>query len=269
VSRDRFDPWFWRDQERQDTLRRRRAAEEKARARAREAGRSFAPVKVDGRRNIATTFWGKAWCANLERYGDYETRLPRGRSYVRSGAIRDLVVEPGKVRAVVVGTDLYDVEVSIRPLSREAFREIQRECGGRVGSLVKLLEGELPPEVMEVVTREGTGLFPAPREISFTCSCPDWARMCKHIAAALYGVGARLDEDPRLLFSLREVDPGALAASEVVDWLTLREPTGATVARSKIASVFGIDLVGEERRRYGTRPSTRVRSQAKKSRRKK
>lgn len=255
MSRDRYDPYFWRDADRADSIRRKLAAEEKARKRAREEGRTWAPIKVEGRRNIATTFWGKAWCENLERYGDFETRLPRGRSYVRSGAIRDLVVEPGRVLAVVVGTDIYDVEVKVRPLAAPAWKALKHECGGRVGSLVSLLEGNLPPEVMEVVTRRDTGLFPAPREITFSCTCPDWARMCKHIAAALYGVGARLDEDPRLLFGLRGVDATELTASDVVDWLTLREPTTAVLDGSKLTRVFGIDLVREtERRRYRTRP---------------
>ncbi len=253
VSRDRYDPYFWREQDRDDAIRRKREAESKARAREKKDGRAWVPVRVAGR-NIASTFWGKAWCLNLERYGDYQTRLPRGRSYLRSGAIKDLAIEPGVVRAVVVGTDVYDVEVKIRPLSKPIWKDLKRVCAGHVGSLVSLLEGKLSDDVMRAVTAPHTGLFPEPREITFRCTCPDWARMCKHIAAALYAVGARLDEQPDVLFALREVDPAELTSTEAVDWLTLREPTSATLDRSRLARVFGIDLVRDpepRRTRYG------------------
>jgi len=65
---------------------------------------------------------------------------------------------------------------------------------------------------MDRVCREGDGLFPSPAEIKLSCSCPDWADMCKHVASALYGVGARLDQKPQLLFVLRGVDENELIA---------------------------------------------------------
>jgi len=173
---------------------RRRKAEAKI-AGLRKKGRSLAPVKIEGRK-IATTFWGQSWCTNLERYSDYASRLPRGRSYVRNGLVIDLKIAKGKVKAVVSGSDLYDVEITIAPVTAKRWKNICRECSGTIDSLVELLQGRLAKGVMDRVCREGDGLFPQPSEITLSCSCPDWADMCKHVAGALYGIGARLDSEP-------------------------------------------------------------------------
>jgi hypothetical protein len=170
-------------------------------------GRTLSPVEVRGRK-IATTFWGDAWCSNLEAYSDFANRLPRGRTYVRNGSVIDLQIERGRVRALVSGTSLYEVAIGMQPLPRPRWTRIKTQCAGQITSLVELLRGSLSDSVMEIVTRKGEGLFPSPREISLSCSCPDWATMCKHVAATLYGVGARLDRAPELLFTLRCVDPG-------------------------------------------------------------
>src|SRR5438874_651495 len=146
-------------------------------------GRTICPVKLEGR-EIATTFWGKAWCDNLESYSDFENRLPRGRSYVKNGSVCDLQIEPGKVTALVCGSEVYRIAIKIRRLSPEAWKAIKAQCAGQIGSLIELLQGKLSKAVMEVVTRPDGGLFPKPREIDMDCSCPDWADMCKHVAAA-------------------------------------------------------------------------------------
>ena len=171
-------------------------------------GQALHPVVIEGRK-IAKSWWGQAWCANLERYADYETRLPRGQRYVKSGAVVDLQIQQGKITARVQGTRKvpYKVEIRISPLSEERVEEIVSRCGARVDSLEHLVGGTFPEEFKDIFLGEG-GLFPTPREISFSCSCPDWALMCKHVAAALYGVGARLDEDPLLFFTLRSIDTG-------------------------------------------------------------
>ena len=207
-------------------------------------GGSIAPVTIEGR-TIARNFWGKAWCGNLERYSDFASRLPRGRSYVRNGCVVDLQITAGKIAAKVSGQELYDVAISIAPVVARRWQAICRDCSGTIDSLVELLQGRLAKSVMDRVCREGDGLFPAPDEIKLSCSCPDWADMCKHVAATLYGVGARLDEAPRLLFMLRGVDEGDLLAG-----------TGQEVTRSKpapdasallndgdVAALFGIEMV--------------------------
>ena len=168
-------------------------------------GRKLDPVVIAGR-IIAATFWGKAWCDNLESYSDFSNRLPRGRAYVRNGLSLDLRVEPGQVNSLVSGSRLYRVTIEIRRLPRADWKNIRLQCGGQINSLVELLQGRLSKSVMEIVTRRDGGLFPSPKEIAMSCTCPDWAGMCKHVAATLYGVGSRLDRQPDLLFTLRRVD---------------------------------------------------------------
>jgi uncharacterized Zn finger protein len=169
------------------------------------------PVVVEGRA-ITRTFWGKAWCDNLEHYSDYANRLPRGRTYVRNGSVVDLQVAPGEVKALVSGSEMYKVVVKVTPVPKARWNSICRDCAGTIDSLVELLQGRFSKGVMERICRQRTGLFPSPAEIMLSCSCPDWASMCKHIAAVLYGIGSRLDEQPELLFKLREVDEKQLIA---------------------------------------------------------
>ena len=90
----------------------RRAQAAREIAKLRKKGRQTSPVVIEGR-TIAVTFWGEAWCDNLERYSDFANRLPRGRTYVRNGSVVDLQVAPGNVTALVSGSTLYDVKVSV------------------------------------------------------------------------------------------------------------------------------------------------------------
>jgi uncharacterized Zn finger protein len=221
---------------------RRRRAERKI-AELKKTGRSLAPVKIDGRK-IATTFWGQSWCANLERYSDYATRLPRGRSYVRNGLVIDLQIARGKVTAAVSGSELYDVDISIVPVAARRWKAICRDCSGTIDSLVELLQGRLAKGVMDRVCREGDGLFPKPGEIKLSCSCPDWADMCKHVAGALYGIGARLDAEPRLLFVLRGVDEIELVAGadQGAARLNSAPATAKVLGSGDVAALFGLDM---------------------------
>jgi uncharacterized Zn finger protein len=200
----------------------------------------MSPVKVAGR-VIAGTFWGKAWCDNLESYSDFSNRLPRGRTYVRNGSVVDLRVETGEVTSLVSGSSLYRITIGIRPLAAPRWDEIKKQCGGQIGSLVELLQGRLSHSVMEIVTRHGKGLFPSPQEIQMSCSCPDWADMCKHVAATLYGVGTRLDQEPELLFKLRAVDHEELIA-QAASPIARPGASRRTIAADRLADVFGIDL---------------------------
>lgn len=183
----------------------RRKAEESTK-KASQKGRKMEPVIVEGRK-IAQTWWGQAWCYNLEKYADYASRLGRGKNYVRSGAVIDLNITKGKILARVQGRrkSPYKVEIHISPLKEEACQNIMNACANQIENLEALVSGDFPKELQSLFTGEH-GLFPNPKEISFNCSCPDWAIMCKHVAAVLYGVGTRLDENPFLFFTLRGID---------------------------------------------------------------
>ena len=206
-------------------------------------GKVIRPIQIDGR-TIAHSFWGKAWCENLESYSDYENRLPRGRTYVRNGSVVHLEVRAGEIEAMVSGSSLYRVKVSIAPVVKAKWRALCQDCAGGIGSLVELLQGRLSDRVMDIITRRDTGLFPSPAEIKLKCSCPDWAEMCKHVAAVLYGVGARLDQTPEMLFLLRSVNHEELIAqAAAATELTARAAAGGPeLAESELGSVFGIEL---------------------------
>ncbi len=212
-------------------------------AKLKKKGQSVAPVRIDGRK-IARSFWGEAWCTNLERYSDYENRLPRGRSCVRNGSVVDLQIAKGEIAAMVVGSNLYKIKIAIVPVKAARWKGICQDCAGTIDSLVELLQGRLAKATMGRVCREGDGLFPSPAEIKLACSCPDWADMCKHVAAALYGVGARLDENPQLLFVLRGVDENELIAGAGQN-LPLSKTTpgsGKILDNSDVAALFGIEM---------------------------
>lgn len=204
-------------------------------------GRQVSPVEIAGRA-IASTFWGKAWCYNLESYSDFSNRLPRGRTYVRNGSVVDLQIEPGKVTSLVSGSDLYRVAIGIRPLAAARWKKLKEQCGAQIGSVVELLQGRLSKSVMAVVTGRVHGLFPAPAEIEMSCSCPDWAGMCKHVAATLYGVGSRLDRSPELLFKLRQVDYLELIAQAGSAPARSKDAGRKTIAKDQLVDVFGIEL---------------------------
>ncbi len=225
---------------------RRKKAEEEVRKRLKQ-GQSISPVAIDGRA-IVTTFWGKAWCDNLEGYGDYESRLPRGRAYVRNGSVLDLQVSAGNIKATVSGSDIYDVTVRVTQLPAARWRSICADCVGGIDSLVELLQGRLSTGVMERICRQDGGLFPRPSEITFSCDCYDYASMCKHVAAVMYGVGARLDERPELLFQLRGVDETELIAG-MDGGLPLSNAAPAAdkvLISDDLSALFGLDLAAGE-----------------------
>jgi uncharacterized Zn finger protein len=223
-------------------VRRLRATSEMAKLR--KKGHPVSPVVIEGR-TIARTFWGKAWCDNLERYSDYANRLPRGRTYARNGSVIDLQIAPGEVKAMVSGSDIYQVRVIVAPLSKLRWKSICTDCAGAIDSLVELLQGRFSKGVMERVCQQTSGLFPSPREINLSCSCPDWADMCKHVAAVLYGIGARLDQQPELLFRLHRVDEKELIAKAGNELpLSKKGPAAAKVLSGSedLSALFGLDM---------------------------
>ena len=222
--------------------RKRQAARETERL-AKKTGQRAAPVTITGR-TIATTFWGKAWCDNLESYSDFANRLPRGRRYVRNGSVVDLSVSAGKISARVSGSDLYRIAIEVTPLAKARWKALCAQSAGAIDSVVELLQGRFAKGVMQRLCQQKTGLFPAPSEMRFTCSCPDWASMCKHVAASLYGVGARLDHAPELFFLLRQVDEKDLIAQAgtALSLPTALPMSARVLGTEGLDDLFGLDL---------------------------
>lgn len=225
-------------------------AQRRARAKAEVAklkkqGKEIHPVEIEGR-TIARSFWGKGWCSHLESFGDFSNRLPRGRSYVRNGSVCHLDIQEGTVEAMVAGSKLYHVEVDITPLNKKTWGDLKQQCIGKIGSLIELLQGNLSDEIMRTVTDREHGLFPRPGQIRYSCDCPDVARMCKHISAVMYGIGARLDEKPELLFLLRGVDHEELitadAAADAIAGTDSRRTRRRSLSAADVEDVFGVEL---------------------------
>ena len=245
--------------------------------RLRSKGKRVDPVKIQGRK-IARSFWGAAWCAHLERFSDFANRLPRGRTYVRNGSVCHLAIDEGKVDAIVSGSMLYKVSVRIAALPPAKWKKLQRQCAGRIGSMLELLQGRFSNHVMEIVSAPRDGLFPEPADIEFDCDCPDWAVMCKHVAAVLYGVGARLDRQPELLFVLRKVDHQALISADPdLQAAAAGKGKRQRLVNQDLSDVFGIDIEDTRpatvrkkspRRRIARRAGSKSTSAKKKARRK-
>ena len=221
--------------------RRQKAAKEMAKLK--KKGHPVSPVVVEGR-TIVKTFWGKAWCENLEQYSDFANRLPRGRTYVRNGSVIDLQIAPGEIKALVSGSEIYEVAVKVAPVAKGRWQSICTDCAGAIDSLIELLQGRFSKGVMERVCRQKTGLFPSPDEIQLSCSCPDWADMCKHVAAVLYGIGARLDHQPELLFRLHSVDEEDLiaGAGKALPQAKRAPTAGKVLGGEDLAALFGLDM---------------------------
>ncbi|MFT4641623.1 MAG: putative Zn finger protein [Verrucomicrobiales bacterium] len=206
-------------------------------------GNDAQPIEKFGGRKLAKTFWGEAWCENLEAYSDYANRLPRGRTYSKNGSVAHLEINEGKVLAYISGSELYKVQVSIDALDNERWEAFKSRCSGRIDTLLDLLQGKVADAVLLEITNRQDGLFPAPKEIDFTCSCPDSAIMCKHVAATLYGVGIRLDSEPELFFALRGVDHAEIIASASTDSLDEGLPEHEDLLlEGDLAGIFGIEF---------------------------
>lgn len=210
---------------------------------------SLDPVVIEG--PLAVTWWGKAWNRNLEAYADYSNRLPRGRSYARHGSVVDLRIDAGSISALVQGSGPrpYEVKISIAAMDAKVRALLVEACAGKLDSAEALLGGFFPEDMSRLLTAEKTGLFPRPGSIRFSCSCPDSASLCKHVAAALYGVGSRLDRNPAHFFRLRKIELDDLVSQAVKEETRkLLQGNGAGESTlmnegdKELASLFGIDL---------------------------
>lgn len=205
--------------------------------------RACQPVRIQGK-TIAKSFWGKAWCDHVESLSDYANRLPRGRTYVRNGSVVDLVISAGEVRAVVAGSHPYEISISIQKLDRPTWDGIKRDCSRSINSLLDLLGGRLSDGVMRRLTDSEAGCFPRGSQIEMSCDCPDWSACCKHLAAVLYGIGSRLDDEPGLLFLLRGVNQDELINQAVSKENLAQELNAGSgdLAGEDLSAMFGIEL---------------------------
>jgi uncharacterized Zn finger protein len=233
--------------------RRAQAAKELEKLDKQSNGKTRSPVKI-ATRKMAVTFWGEAWCKNLENYSDYSNRLPRGKTYARNGSIFDLQIEKGCVTAMVCGSSLYRIRIEIATLPLDLWNDIKSQCSRSIHSVLDLLRGKLSDSILECLTAPKVGLFPQPKEIQLRCSCPDSAKLCKHLAAVMYGIGNRLDTSPEFLFLLRGVDKDELVSEAVssnqwndpIDGSTKSKNSALAIADEDLGSLFGIDLVSPE-----------------------
>jgi len=223
-----------------------RADAQKALAKLRKKRPDVCPVVIEGSK-VAKTWWGISWNKNLEAYADYENRIGRGRAYVRNGMVLDLQIDSEKVTAIVAGSGRtpYNVKVTIDALSKAKWEKITEICGRSIANIDQLVQGRFPKELEELFTQKGEGLFPSPKEIKLSCSCPDWATMCKHVAAVLYGIGARFDEDPTLFFKLRNIEIEALIKKSIEEKMenmlkNSGKKTRRVIKDADIGGLFGI-----------------------------
>ncbi|MHB8126394.1 MAG: SWIM zinc finger family protein [Desulfitobacteriaceae bacterium] len=230
----------------------------------------ISPVIITGTK-LTRTWWGKSWNDNLKSYSDYSNRIGRGRSYVRNGAVLDLKITQGNIIALIQGSvsKPYQVNIVIQPLSKDIWEAMTKECAGKIDSLQELIEGKFPKALSELFTAKGKGLFPAPKEIALKCTCPDWANMCKHVAAVLYGIGARLDDDPTLFFVLRNIKIDDLISETISKKTkTLLEKSKAKSRRviedSDISGMFGIEIETGVKKKM-KQPDTKSAAEKKKS----
>ena len=226
-----------------EELRRRIA---KSESDSRKKGCNLEPVPPTTKRTLCESWWGRAWCNNLERYADFSSRLDRGKRYVRAGTVIDLKIKSGKVTAKVQGSQRtpYDVDIEIKPLSDETNDEMIEKCGRKIENMECLINGKFPEELNNIFTGKN-GLFPSPKDIRFNCSCPDWASMCKHVAAVMYGIGMRFDENPFYFFTLRGIDAdrliGTALENKVEQMLSNADkPSDRIIPESRLNELFGV-----------------------------
>lgn len=213
-------------------------------------GEKIEPVYIEGK-SIANTWWAKAWNKNLQLYADYTNRIGRGSSYVRNGFVLDLKISNGLVTALVSGKKIYNIHIDIAPLSITKWNTIKELCKGKIESVTELCSGKFPKDLILVFTDKDMGLFPSLNEMKFYCNCPDYAKMCKHISAVLYGIGARFDSDPNLFFTLRNVNISDLISvvvkektKSIIEKAKIKSKGTKILSDANLSSMFGVEVEG-------------------------
>lgn len=191
------------------------------------------------RGNLCKSFWGRTWCRHLDSFSHWEQRLPRGRRILRSGNVYGLTVEPGLIHAYVASDDLYEVRISVTPMNDELWEKITKSAGSQAFSLLDLWEGRLSDTLLEVLTCREDGLFPQPGDVRICCQCMDWADVCDHGAAVLYGTGILFENTPELLFRLRGIDPAQLRKNTP---LPTPDDHNNILQEKDLSDVFGIEI---------------------------
>jgi uncharacterized Zn finger protein len=243
----------------------RRTQAEKQVKQLQKQGKVIEPIGPIKGRKITTTFWGEAWCKHLEKFSDFENRLPRGRTYVRNGSVCHLTISKGQIEAMVSGSSIYHIHIKIKALPKNKWKDIKKACAGQIGSMLELLQGRFSKHVMEIVADQETGLFPKPGEIKLACNCPDWADLCKHLAAVLYGVGTRLDKQPELLFLLRGVNEEELVDTELDIQTINSAPNKRRIADQNLGDIFNIDIEATPKPSKKKTKNTRIKTVKKKA----
>lgn len=204
-----------------------------AAARLTEEGSQLSPVRASGR-NLVSNCWAKAWMRHLGQSEVYGMRLAPGRTYLRYGCVIDCCISPGLIHALVSGEHVYEVDIRIAPPTEEQLGLIRTGCEGRVASWIDILQGRLSEDVLTLLCEPETGILPELGNISCSCTCPDWADICKHAAAALYATGVKLDHSPDLLFTLRQITLEQL--------LPAASGPAAPLDNGSLSSLFDINL---------------------------
>ena len=211
------------------------------------------PIIIEGR-TISSSWWGKAWCDNIDIYADFDNRLPRGRNYVRSGCVVDLKIEYGVIKALVVGSrpKPYRVQINIKPFSDNEVKAFEDKCRNNFESVEDFINGRFPDSFKKYFTSSSLNLFPKVKEMKFSCSCPDWAVLCKHVAAVLYGIGRKLDDDPMLLLRLRGIDTASFSekivnreAEKLALSSSISLPPGRAMDMEEASLLFSVDRYQE------------------------
>jgi uncharacterized Zn finger protein len=182
---------------------------------------------------IGETWWSQRFIELLESFG-VGSRLKRGRTYARAGQVVELEVEPGLVLAKVQGSRYspYRVRIRGKVLSEHQWRRVEKAMAAQALPLAKLLAGEMPHDIEELFASCKLTLFPrSKRELTASCSCPDWANPCKHVAAAYYILAERFDEDPFLIFQAR-----GRSREQIVAALRARRTNAAQTSEIVIAT---------------------------------
>lgn len=195
---------------------------------------------------LTRNWWGMAWQNKILSYSDYANRLPRARTYVRTGKVQAITVMPNYVTATVQGSrsDDYTVTITIDPLSKKAKDQLTALFKEHISSMHELLTGAFPKSFADELLGGTHPLFPTPNQLHLQCTCPDWALLCKHVGAVLYGIGVAFDSDPSLFFKLRNLKLDKLVQSSIDEHLDSYLEKAALkstrhIDESAITSIFG------------------------------